>query len=106
MVQQENDYGIKKSALDQEKGKLDDAKAQIDAAKLMIEQLRQQGKLNDQAQQLEDQLKPKEAAYTAGYQKYQESKEAQLDGYKLLLDQGRSKLEAAKKEAQIKVSGG
>ena len=98
--QKEDEYNVNKAALDLEKGKLDQAKAEIDAAKLYIEQLRQQG-LIQQAQQLEEQLKPKEEAYAAGFQQYREAK-AQLDGYKLLLDQGRQTLEAAKQEAQQK----
>ena len=98
--QKEDEYNVNKAALDLEKGKLDQAKAEIDAAKLSIEQLRQQG-LIQLAQQLEEQLKPKDEAYAAGFQQYQEAK-AQLDGYKLLLDQGRQTLEAAKQEAQQK----
>ena len=98
--QKEDEYNVNKAALDLEKGKLDQAKTEIDAAKLYIEQLRQQG-LIQLAQQLEEQLKPKDEAYAAGFQQYQEAK-AQLDGYKLLLDQGRQTLEAAKQEAQQK----
>ena len=39
----------------------------------------------------------------AGFQQYQEAK-AQLDGYKLLLDQGRQTLEAAKTRGSAKKS--